>query len=336
MNTIYIESGIINHHRTKAFLQKFPQADIIKINKYSDVFNRKNQDFRKQKERGLTYILAEKRDHFVLPVPQCKTLKHPNNFYFSHLYNCPFDCEYCYLQGMYRSAFLVFFANYEDFADEIKKISERGTHTTFFSGYDSDSLALEHLTGFAEYFVPFFETLKNTEMELRTKSVNIKYLENIDAQKNTYLCWTLSPEEITQKYEKKSAPFLERIKAIQTLAQKGWRIQLRFEPILSFKGWKEVYEDFFAQITEHISPEWIERVSIGHLRFPKDIYKIMKKRLPTSKILAEDFELLPGGVVTYPQKREKEMTNFFVSHSQEIFGEKKVRCFSSDLNVNPR
>lgn len=26
------------------------------------------------------------------------------NFYFSHMLNCIYDCRYCFLQGMFRSA----------------------------------------------------------------------------------------------------------------------------------------------------------------------------------------------------------------------------------------
>ena len=31
------------------------------------------------------------------------------------MYNCLFDCRYCFLQGMYNSSNFVIFVNYEDF-----------------------------------------------------------------------------------------------------------------------------------------------------------------------------------------------------------------------------
>ena len=35
--------------------------------------------------------------------------------------NCVFDCEYCYLKGMYPSANLVVFVNLEDIFAEVEK-----------------------------------------------------------------------------------------------------------------------------------------------------------------------------------------------------------------------
>ena len=31
------------------------------------------------------------------------------------MHNCIYDCRYCFLQGMYRSAHYVVFINYEDY-----------------------------------------------------------------------------------------------------------------------------------------------------------------------------------------------------------------------------
>ena len=41
----------------------------------------------------------------------------------------------------------------------------------FFSGYDCDSLALEDMTGFIEYFVKKFVKLNNGTLEIRSKSI---------------------------------------------------------------------------------------------------------------------------------------------------------------------
>ena len=44
---------------------------------------------------------------------------------------------------MFNSANYVLFVNYEDFYFNIKKIAENNKEYSVFSGYDSDSLALE-------------------------------------------------------------------------------------------------------------------------------------------------------------------------------------------------
>ena len=35
--------------------------------------------------------------------------------------NCVYDCRYCFLQGMYRSANYVLFVNYDDFRVQIEE-----------------------------------------------------------------------------------------------------------------------------------------------------------------------------------------------------------------------
>lgn len=319
--TIYIETDIQKYKRTQEILEKFPKARIITIQRYSEVFNRKNQDFRKQKEQGKVFILAQKIDHFVLPVPFEYATQTEHNYYFSHLYNCPYDCEYCYLQGQYRSAYFVLFVNYEDFAAEIRKIakSHHSERVTFFSGYDCDSLALEHVTGFAEYFISCFEQIPNAQMELRTKSAQVQSLLDLPTPKNTFVTWTLSPQEICEQWEHRAPNLKARIQALKKLKEKGWRIQIRLEPVIAFQGWKEAYEAFFTLLKKEIDLQKIEAIGFGQFRLPKDVFKKMKKMLPQSTLLSKHYELSKSGEVTYSQEKTKEITDFLIEQCSTYF-----------------
>ena len=124
IDTLYIEEEIKNHSRVQEVCRRFPNASRILCGRYGEVFNRNAQNFRLQK-RNPALILAKKFDHFVLDVPKGYGIGSERNFYFAHMLNCIYDCRYCFLQGMYRSAHLVFFVNYEDFQTAIeKKIKE--------------------------------------------------------------------------------------------------------------------------------------------------------------------------------------------------------------------
>ena len=61
IDTIYIEEAIKNHPRTKFILKKFKNSRIISINKYGELFNKRNQNFRIQKANP-NLILAHKKD----------------------------------------------------------------------------------------------------------------------------------------------------------------------------------------------------------------------------------------------------------------------------------
>ena len=155
IHTIYFEQDIADHPRSRDIFQRFPTANQVVCDRFGEVFNRKAQNFRLQKQRP-ALILARKFKNFVLEAPQGYGIGGQRNFYFSHMLNCIYDCRYCFLQGMYRSANYVLFVNFEDFDQAImeKVAAFPNKELYFFSGYDCDSLALEPVTCFGEHFLP--------------------------------------------------------------------------------------------------------------------------------------------------------------------------------------
>ena len=120
MTFVYIEEEVRDHPKTLEVIEKINPCQIISIERHGEVFNRKSQNFRLQK-RGPSFILAKKYGTCVYPTPATYGIGAKENYYFSHLLNCPFDCRYCFLQGMYRSASFVLFVNYQDFQTAIEE-----------------------------------------------------------------------------------------------------------------------------------------------------------------------------------------------------------------------
>ena len=81
IETIYIEKKIKNHPRTKSILKKFKKSRFIEIDKYAEIFNKRNQNFRIQKANP-NLILAHKNDGFVLRAPQGFGIGSSKNFTF--------------------------------------------------------------------------------------------------------------------------------------------------------------------------------------------------------------------------------------------------------------
>ncbi|MEQ1561027.1 MAG: spore photoproduct lyase family protein, partial [Methyloglobulus sp.] len=233
IETIYIEENIQQHSRVKDILARFPSARRITCERYGEVFNPKAQNFRLQKQKP-ALILAEKYHNFALETPKGYGMGANRNYYFSHMLNCLYDCRYCFLQGMYQSANYVLFVNYEDFQDDIKQICNNhpSEDNHFFSGYDCDSLALEPVTDFVGQFLPFFATLPNAWLELRTKSTQIRTLANREPLPRCVVAFSLSPAEIASKVEDRAPPLERRLAAIEQLQQQGWQIGLRFDPLI--------------------------------------------------------------------------------------------------------
>ena len=310
ISTIYLEEAVRNHPRTEAMLNRFSQAVVIPCERYSEVFNPKAQNFRLQKKRP-SLILAEKFKGHVLPAPTGYGIGSEHNFYFSHMLNCIYDCRYCFLQGMYRSAHYVLFVNFEDFKKGIdERLQEIPNETLyFFSGYDCDSLALDSITNFVEDFIPFFATRPKAVLELRTKSVQIQGLLNCDAIDNCVVAYSLSPAEIAQSVEHGAPPIKQRLQAMKRLAEHGWSIGLRFDPLIHHRNFETNYRELFAAVFEVVKPEQIHSISFGPMRFPKAMFDTITNLYPKEKLFAGPMDKR-GTMISYEAEVEKSMMDF--------------------------
>ncbi len=285
IQTIYIEDSIREHPRTLEICQRYPNAALISCERYTSVFNSNSQNFRLQKQQP-SLILANKHKGHVLPTPPDYGIGGDSNFYFSHMLNCVYDCRYCFLQGMYRSANYVVFVNYEDFLSEIQSTTENTDGAWFFSGYDCDSLAFEPVTGFMQFALERFRDMPNANLEIRTKSTQIRGLLSQPAINNCVVAFSFTPENISQALEHKVPSVQKRILAMKKLQNQGWKIGLRFDPIIYTTTLKSEYRDLFSSIFESIDPTIIHSVSYGAFRLPKPFFKKMVTLYPEEKLFA--------------------------------------------------
>lgn len=286
IETIYIEKQILENQYTKKVIQLLKPKYIIYCDSFREVFNLKKQNFRIQKFKP-SMILAKKENNFLIKTPKKFNIGGKNNYYFSHMYNCIFDCKYCYLQGMFNSANYVLFVNYESFFLEIKKkLDERPNEDIyFFSGYDCDSLALEKVTGFARSFIKFFRQFKRGFLELRTKSCKVDDFLKIMPTENIIFAWSLNPQNIITKFEDKTPTLEKRLDSILKLQQRRWKIGLRFDPIILENGFEKTYNNFFEYIFKKLKIENIHSVTVGSLRLPNSYVNKFNKNSSNNNLI---------------------------------------------------
>ena len=309
VKTIYIENDIRDHPRTLEILQRFQDATQIFCERYTEVFNRKAQNFRLQKKQP-ALILARKFKNHVLPVPENYGLGAGHNYYFSHMLNCIYDCRYCFLQGMFRSAHYVLFINYEDYIDAINEVVHRHNgDICFFSGYDCDSLAMEPVTRFCEFFLPYFESTSTPILELRTKSTQIRPLLARKPVNNCIIAFSFTPARIATALEHKAPAIENRITAITRLQEKGWLIGLRFDPLIFDENYKADYAALFKNIFERVELSRVHSVSLGSFRMPRDYYRKIWQLYPEEPLFSSQLEEI-NGLITYPQDRQSEILEY--------------------------
>ena len=218
--TLYVEEAVAAHPITQRIIKQFAGGCVIPCDHYREVFNPKAKHFRLQKEHP-ALILAHKPKRLVQPSPYGIGGRH--NYYFSHMLNCIYDCKYCFLQGLYASAMLVLFVNYEDFQAEIQDTLGRhpDEDVFFFSGYDCDSLAYEPVSHFVASFLPFFANHPKAILELRTKSAQIRALMNAPVIPNCIVAFSLAPQSLVSAYET-STPFVGKTARCYADPSPGW------------------------------------------------------------------------------------------------------------------
>ncbi len=286
IQTIYVEESVRNHPRTREICARFPGATQIDCERYNSVFNSNSQNFRLQKQQP-SLILAHKRKGYVLPTPPDYGIGGSHNYYFSHMLNCVYDCRYCFLQGMYRSANYVVFVNYEDYFDQIESTAKEASGDSwFFSGYDCDSLAFEPVTGFMRYALDRFSLIPKAHLEIRTKSTQVRDLLSRPPIKNCVIAFSFTPEKVSQSLEHRVPSIKKRVLAMQKLQNHGWKIGLRFDPIVHSKTLESDYRDLFTTIFESIDPKTVHSASYGTFRLPKPFFKKMVTLYPEEKLFA--------------------------------------------------
>ncbi len=297
---LYIEEKAAEYAVTKMVLSKFSHAQHIQIRHYKDVFCRGHQNFFLQK-KSPSLILA-KRDTPCLyeGAKPCQDFGFSHFYYISSVMNCVYDCEYCYLQGMYPSANLVVFVNLQEEFRQVEQQLKR--HPVYLCiSFDTDLLALEPLLGYVRRWIAFTREHKDLTVEIRTKSANYRHIADIPPLDRVILAWSLSPQEIVQRYEHKTASLQARLDNVALAAQDGWKIRLCFDPIIYQKNWEAAYGQLIQQTFQVVPAQRILDVSVGTFRVAKDALKRMRKSRMDSALLQYPYTLC-GGVYQYEQK----------------------------------
>ena len=293
-STIYIEEEVLETKRVRDLLDRFSGVPQVVCERYGEVFNRKSQNFRLQKQAP-ALILAKKYGNKVLSAPDGYGYNDSRSYYFSHMLNCVYDCRYCFLQGMYSSANYVLFVNYEDFEEALaQKIAENNGGGVYYSGYDCDSLALEPVSNFCKKFVPLFVNYPDAELEIRTKSTQIRCLLEQEVVSNCVIAMSFTSSEAASRWEHKVPAVEKRIEALHKLQLAGWKVAIRFEPLVLGGDGIAAYESLFEQLFSKLDVRKLHSVSTGLFRMPVDFHKRIVKLYPDEELYARPTEVDRG------------------------------------------
>ena len=310
---IYVEDRARAFPLTERILSRFPNTVQVEIRHYKDLFNRPRQDYQLQKQ-SLKLILAVKQPPFLYPLTQ---IHQPNQnrgqYYATPLLNCLYNCEYCFLQGLYPSANMVAFVNLGDFfkATDVT-LNELSTSTNpmwLSIAYQTDLLAFERLIPFCRAWIEYVTTRPELILEIRTKSTYLAPLRSLSPPENIVLAWSLSPDTVVTEMEHRTPSLERRLQAVQEAIRLGWKVRLCIDPVITLPQWKTVYGSFVDHVFEQVSGEEIYDVVFGVFRMNREFFQRIRKQKPKSPLYyysyAED-----NRVLTIPRPLRNEVMKY--------------------------
>lgn len=319
---IYIEKSIRNHPRTQKILAQFPSAKVIEIDHYKDIFCRSRQSSPLQHGSQKLILAARQGTLLYEGAPVCQSFGHQYFYYVSCVMNCIYDCEYCYLKGMYPSANIVVFVNLEDYFAEIEQVLKN--HPLYLCvSYDTDLLALEQMIGYVREWCAFAAEHDNLTIEIRTKSANKSFVRGMISNSRVIYAFTISPQAVIDAYEHHTASLGERLSCAALLIQEGCPVRLCFDPMIYVPCWEQHYEKMLEQVYQRIAIEKIVDASVGTFRISQDYLKNIRKQEPESAVIWFPFQK-EDGYCHYPNALMEQMELFLTKRLEEKIPREKI------------
>jgi len=292
---IYIEKEAETYPLAQTVINKYPRAELVEIEDYKSIFNRSGQDFQIQK-KSMKLILAIKKPPYIYDCsPLVQSAGYANFYYTTPILNCLYNCDYCFLQGMYPSANVVIFVNESHFFsalnDSIKYRKIKTEPLLLSVSYNTDLMAFEKILPLCRNWIEFCKKTKDLKLEIRTKSTLFPVLKDIDPVDKVIFSWTLSPREIIKNHEFNTPVLSRRLAAAKAAIDRGWKIRLCFDPVILVSDWKEIYAEFFDHVFSTLPESGILDVSAGMFRMNKDYFKNIRKTRPDSVLYYGDYTI---------------------------------------------
>ncbi len=313
---IYIEDSVKDSALARRAREMFSQARFYswdgKQKVGSECFSRRTDSL---------LIHREKYD-FLKPCP-CSQGNAGCGYNLINLgFGCRFECEYCFLQQYQNLHAVLLPANVEEFLAKIDQAQFRKgpfDRVRIGSGEFTDSLVFDELTRYSHDLVPFFKKRPHLQFEFKTKSTCIDGLLKEGGAENVVVGWSVNAPTFIEQVEHFTPSLTQRLQAAKQVADAGYRLAFHFDPVVPFEGWQKAYVAAAEQIAASVPCDKVAWISVGLLRFSRELKKVVENRFPNNWILDGEFLLEFDGKMRYPEKMRQEVYEFFVPKLKKLF-----------------
>jgi len=234
--------------------------------------------------------------------------------------HCPFDCQFCFLQGTYRTL-RPGVCLYTDLPGMLRDIDgaimrrdlcqrpRDRKPLVFNAGEMCDSLAtLGLMPGLLPELVNHFSEPGYDKLLLLTKSARTGQLLDLDHRGSTIVAWSLNCNRVIQEVELGAASLDERLGAARACQEAGYPVRFRFDPLVAIDIWEEQYSEMVERTLATVVPE---RITLGSYRLLGNLDRIIEQRFPDSTLLNQELER-DGKRLRYPHELRRRMYEFVI------------------------
>lgn len=277
---IWIDEDAVDEPLTREVCRKLPEAKILRG---SEVVRARRQleleaDPLAHGKRILR--LMRHRGAFVKPCPGtpeyiCCGLE------IVHIgQGCPMDCRYCALQVYFNRPVLEVFVNTDELVQSLEQYlaSSSGRFHRLCTGEFTDSLALDHLTGYASLLTKVVRSVDNASLEIKTKTDRIEPLLEMEPSDRIIVSFSVNSASISRSEERRAAELHRRIEAAGRAQRHGYRVGFHFDPIIPLPGWEDGYFETIDRIFHGTDARRIAWISLGVLRFVPALKEVARDR----------------------------------------------------------
>ncbi|MFC1728982.1 radical SAM protein [candidate division KSB1 bacterium] len=302
---IYIDEKSLNDSITERVLERFssvPYEVISGTTHLPDQLKRREESTVTSGKR--TLYLRHNQGKFVERCPGTANSHICCNYHVANIaVNCHLDCTYCFLQSYLTERAITVNTNVQDFLAEIDEMTalHQGKELRIGTGELADSLALDELTGFSTYLVPFFAERRNVLLELKTKGNFVDNLLTMDPKGNSVIAWSLNTPDIIKAEEFKCSILEQRLEAAVKCRDAGYKLAFHFDPLIIHDNYEIKYREVVEMLFDYVGAGSIRWISLGVLRFTSSGKAAIEARFPNSKIVYGEMIAGADGKMRYLQ-----------------------------------
>ena len=328
--TIYVETAVKDTPLADRVCRAFPQAQVKETDGKTQVGSPYFSN------RLDTLLIHREKYDFLKPCP-CSCGSAGCGYNLINLgFGCRFECEYCFLQQYQNLHAVLLPANVDEFLQKIDGGNFRKgpfDRPRIGSGEFTDSLVFDDITQYSAQLVPFFRARPHLQFEFKTKSVNIGGLLKAGGCENVVVSWSVNAAPITNQAEHFTPGLTARLQAACEVARAGYRLGFHFDPVVIYKNYQQDYARTVQEMADTLPHDKIAWISVGTLRFSRELKKQIETRFPQNTILDGEFLLDFDGKMRYSTAQRLEVYQFLVPLLRRTFPKAVVYLCMEDPQV---